>query len=133
MAVVILKGGLVEHEVPVTLDHEVDDFLVGLAGLHLLDHLVAKVDREFRVRFRNRLVLANEAPELLRDFDDALVRDRVEGRRFGFGGGDAPRGERRNGSHEAARENVLQTRHHSASSFSMRGFTSLFQLSSRIG
>ena len=68
----------------VALDHVVDDFLVGLAGLHLLDHLIAEVNRKLGVRIRNRLILADEAAELFGHLNNALVRNRVEGRGGGF-------------------------------------------------
>ena len=77
---------LVQHEGAVTLDHVVDDFLVGLARLDLLVHLATQVDRQFRVRLGDRLVLADQAAQLRGQFDSALGRDRIEVGRRGVGG-----------------------------------------------
>src|ERR1043165_10274086 len=63
----------VEQEVAVALDHEVDDLALGLAGGELLADLVAQVDRERRVRFGERLVLAHEAAQLVREVRHAAI------------------------------------------------------------
>ena len=79
-----LKRRVVEHKVAVAVDHVLDDFFVGAAGIDLLDHLIAQIDGKFRIGVGNRLILANEAAQLLGNPQNALVSNRVIGRRNGF-------------------------------------------------
>ena len=59
-----LEGGLEEDEVPVALDQEGDDRLVGVAGVDAFPDQRAHVLREVGVRIEKGLVLADHAAQL---------------------------------------------------------------------
>ncbi len=76
-----LEGRIVEHEIAIAGDQILDHFVLAAPGAQLLTHLITQIDRQRRVGFGNRLVLAHQAAQLVRQLHHVGFQLEVAGDR----------------------------------------------------
>jgi hypothetical protein len=69
-----LDGRAIEDEIAIADDHEIDDFLVGLARLNHAADFPAQIDGQFGIGVGNGLVLADQAAQFFESSAGAFRR-----------------------------------------------------------